>query len=263
MEYPKPFASIRPPWTNWRVVYHFADSARKGAFFGNIRSMQKFSIAAAALALLVAGCFTVDETPFPTVPCRAHPAAATNVAVCVQGFATTLTDYVPVDGYQTIFYQGGCRYGGGIATAHTTSFVPQQHASDAFLEQAKSRLESIGFNIMAQTPDYVVEARFTGPETTGSDTAKTAAWIVCSLLTCDHAAESWQARLKIHDNRTGRLVLARDYEQRYEVTGFSPIPLIGISYYERTSSKYMQCWCLGALTERIVADAAEFLTSRK
>ena len=229
--------------------------------------MNKFLVASIA-ALLLAGCFTVSETKFPSVAFNANPAIATNVAVSIQGFATTLTKYTPVDGYQTIFYNGGydCHgyyYGPGIATAHSTTFIPQEHPSDAFLEQAKNRLEGLGFNIMAQTPDYVVEGRFTGPYVTGSDTAATVAWLVCSLLTCDHSAQTWTARLKIHDNRTGRLVYSKEYSQRYEVTGFSPIPLFGISYYDRTGANYMQCWCLGALTEQMTADAAAFLTSGK
>jgi len=218
--------------------------------------------------LLLAGCFTVSETKFPIVTFRADPAVATNVAVSVQGFATTLTQYMVVDGYQTIFYDGGygpygrC-YGGGIATAHSTTFVPQSCPSDAFLEQAKNRFEGLGFNIMAQTPDYVVEARFTGPHTTAGDTAASVAWLICSLLTCDHGVQTWKSHLKIHDNRSGRLVFSREYSQKYEVTGFSPIPLFGISYYDRTGSNYMQCWCLSALTEQMVADAAEFLTVKK
>jgi len=229
-----------------------------------IYAQMKRFIPALLPVLLVAGCFTVSETPFPVVTFRCNRDIATNTAVTVRGFDTTLTEYTMVDGYQTVFYDNGpWRCGSGIATAHTTTMVPHLRPSDMFLEQAKNRLEDIGFNIMAQTPDYVIEARFTGPYSSAGDTAATAAWLVLSLLTCDHGAQTWSARLKIHDNRTGRLVFSRDYTQKYEVTGFSPIPLFGISYYDRTCSRYMQCWCLGALTEQMTADAAEFLTSRK
>jgi len=230
-----------------------------------ICGMQRLSIVAATLVL--AGCFTVSETPFPTVTFSADRSAATNITVAVRGFETTITQYTVVDGYETIYYHGGCGprrcYGGGFATAHTTTVVPNTRPSDAFLEQAKDRLEGLGFNIMAQTPDYVVEARFSGPTSTAGDTAASVAWIVLSLLTCDHGAATWTARLKIHDNRSGRLVFSRDYSQKYEVTGFSPIPLLGISSYDRTTTNYMQCWCLGALTEQMMADTAEFLTAGK
>jgi len=219
------------------------------------------------MLLLITGCFTVSETPFPTVTCGTNSAVATNIAVLVRGFETTLTRYTMIDGYQTVFYDGGPYgygyYGGGIATAHSTTVIPQAHASDAFLVQARDRLERVGFNVMAQTPDYIVEARFSGPVTTSGDTAETAVWLILSLLTCDHGAQTWMGKLTIHDNRTGRLVMAREYVQKYEVTGFSPIPLFGISYYDRTGSNYMQCWCLSALTERMVAETAEFLTARK
>jgi len=226
--------------------------------------MQKRTLLPLGLVAFAAGCFTVSETPSPTVTFRADPAVATNVTVAVRGFATSLTRYTTATGYQTIFYDGAPGvYGPGVATAQSTTVIPQIQPSDRFLDQARSRLESIGFNIMAPTPDYVVEARFSGPVTTTDDTVRSVTWFICSLLTCDHRAESWCAQLKIHDNRTGRLVLTRDYEQRYEVTGFSPIPLIGISSYERTSANYMQCWCLGALTERMIAETAEFLTARK
>jgi len=222
-------------------------------------------LALAAGLMLLAGCFTVSETPFPTITFRSDAAVATNTSVSVQGFATTLTEYTMVDGYQTVFYDcGPWPYGnGGMATAHTTTIVPHTHPSDAFLDQAKNRLEDLGFNIMARTPDYVVEARFSGPYRDSGDTSATAAWLILSLLTCDHGAQTWSARLKIHDNRTGRLVFSREYSQKHEVTGFSPIPLFGISYYDRTDAKYMQCWCLSALTERMMADTAEFLTGRK
>jgi len=225
--------------------------------------MQK-SLIAIVPVLLLAGCFTVSETPFPTITCHYDPAAATNVTVSVRGFATTITDYRVVDGYQTIFYDGAPGlYGCGTATAFTTMVVPQERSSDAFLEQARNRLEGAGFNIMAPTPDYIVEARFTGPTTTTGDTVASVTWFLCTLFTCDHGAQEWSAHLKIHDHRTGRLVLSRDFTQRYEATGFSPIPLLGISAYERTSPNYMQCWCLTALTDRMAAATAEFLTRGK
>jgi len=225
--------------------------------------MQRY-LSIVLLALPVAGCFTVSETPFPTITHHVDANAATNVSVSVRGFATTLTEYRMVDGYQTIFYDGGIGpYGGGTAVAHTTMVVPQDRASDAFLEQARNRLEGLGFNIMVPSPDYIVEARFTGPTTTAGDTAASVFWFVCTIFTCDHGAQEWSAHLKIHDHRTGRLVLARDYTQKYEATGFSPIPLLGISAYEHTSPNYMQCWCLSALTERMTVEAAEFLTRGK
>lgn len=222
------------------------------------------SLIAVLSALLLAGCFTISETPIPSVTYHGSAEVASNITVSVRGFATTLTDYRTVEGYQTIFYDGGPGwYGSGTAVAQTTLVVPVERASDAFLEQARNRLEGLGFNIMAPTPDYIVEAHFTGPTVTAGDTTASVLWFVCTLFTCDHGAQEWAAQLKIHDHRTGRLLLSRSYAQRYEATGFSPIPLLGISAYEHTSPNYMQCWCLSALTDRMMAETAEFLTQGK
>jgi len=218
-------------------------------------------------AMGLAGCFTISETERPATDAPVMTAAATNITLAVRGFESMLTEYVVLSGYQTVFYQGcggryGC-YGPGIGTAHTTTTIPRVRPSEMFLTQARDGFEDRGFNVMASTPDYVVEARFSGPQTSGEDASKSFALLIGSLFTCDYGTQTWQAQLRIHDNRTGRLVLSREYEQRYAVTGFSPIPLLGISGYERTNGNYMQCWCLGVLTDRIVAEATEFLTRGK
>ena len=110
-------------------------------------------------------------------------------------------------------------------------------------------------------PDWTVDVTFAGPVVASGDLACEAAWMLCTLFFCDYSAVSWTAKLRIRDNRTGRLAFSRDYVQRYETKVFGLIPLFGISSCDETSNSYMQGWCLSALTDRAVADATAFLSA--
>ena len=87
--------------------------------------------------------------------------------------------------------------------------------------------------------------------------------MLCTLFFCDYSAASWTAKLRIRDNRTGRLAFHGDYVQRYETKVFGLIPLFGISSCDETSYSYMQGWCLSALTDRAVADSTAFLSNAR
>ena len=221
----------------------------------------------AVCLLLFAGCFTVKETERVVEPMSALPNSATNSTVVLKGFEATLTEYVRVYSHDLVYVPGyyGRRYyhPGWVQPVVTATDVPQLRATDVFLEQARDRFEMAGFNLKANPADYIVEVRFTGPmEKDTSDEGLRALWWLCTLLTSDCDSATWSARLKIYDNRTGALLFSRDYSQRYEVTMWSPIPLFGPASYDRTDSGYMQCWCLGALTDRVTAEASAFIAGR-
>ena len=110
----------------------------------------------------------------------------------------------------------------------------------------------------AATPDWTVDVAFTGPIVSDGDTIKQLAWEIGTLFLFDYAAASWTAQLRVRDNRTGKLVFHNDYVQRYETNVFGLIPLFSISSASETSLAYMQSWCLGALTDRIVADVTAY-----
>lgn len=220
----------------------------------------------AAFALAAAGCFTVRETPFPDVRRPAPGVAATNsVSVAVRGFDAEVLEYIWVYGYDTVYVPGHCgrrrAYPGHYHTVGTTTGVPRMRKTDAFNDAVRSRLEEDGFAVMAAQPDYIVEGRFTGPFHDDGDGFMQAMCQLFSAFTCDTSSSEWRGKLKIYDNRTGRLAFHRDYAQRHEATVFSPIPLFGIASYERTTSGYEQNWCLSALSALMAADASDFLKS--
>ena len=219
-----------------------------------------------ALAFAAAGCWTFNETPYPTAEIASAP-AGTNVTVAVTGFASTLTDYTAVHEFRTIYvpgYAGRHHYHPGyFETVPTVAYVPQHRPTDMFQRRAKDELEKAGFSVGAGVPDWTVDVEFTGPIVTTGDSMKELAWIVCTVFFCDYNTATWTAKLRVRDNKTGRLVFHRDYAQRYETNSFGLIPLFGISSCPNTSMSYMQSWCLGALTDQAVADAAAYLAGAR
>jgi hypothetical protein len=217
-------------------------------------------------ALLIAGCWTFGTTEYPQVRVASAP-ANTNVTVGVTGFAANFVEYASYYEFQTYYVPGHVGrhhvHPGYYETVPTVSYVPQLRQTDAFLRRAKDALEKAGFTIGAQIPDYSVDVTFAGPVVTDSDTLRQLGWQVCTIFFCDYATSSWTAALRVRDNRTGKLVFHNDYEQRYETNVFGLVPLISISAARETDLGYMQSWCLGALTDRIVADVSAWLVQRK
>lgn len=229
----------------------------------NARLLVAGLLAAGALA----GCFTVRESEFPETAMSGVPGSVTNLSVEVRGFETTVVDALETYSYSTVYVPG--EYGrrfyrpAHVETVQTTTLVPRLSATDVFLRRAKDRLEAAGFLIRAPQPDWVVEAEFSGPFAGERSTAVRALLWLCTVLTYDQKDVVWGAKLKIYDNRTGRLAFVRDYTQRYDVAVWSPIPLFGPLSYDRTDTGHGQMWCLGALTDRVTADASAFLAGRR
>ena len=218
------------------------------------------------LAPLLVGCWSFNATEYPAVTVAALP-AGTNVVLGVNGFAATLTEYTALQGFQTVYVPGHCGrrhyHPGYFTTVPTVSYVPQARTTDAYLRRAKDAFERAGFAVGATTPDWTVDVAFAGPFESSADALKELGWLVGSLFLCDYSAVSWTAQLRVRDNRTGRLVYHNDYVQRYEANVFGLIPLFSIASATETSSAYMQGWCLGALTDRIVADVTAHFSGRR
>lgn len=221
------------------------------------------------LLAAVAGCFTLRQTETPAVRMTRAPEGR-DVKVAVSGFKATLTEYIPVYGYSTVYVDrgygrfGGPRgrrywYGGHYETAATETLIPQTRANEAFLLRAQAALEENGFLLRAAPAQYTVNVTFGGPFVSSSETAKEWTWMLCSLLTTEYSVQTWTAKLKIYDNATGRIAFARDYVQKYEDLAFSPLFFIGLSAYEENTYNYMQSWCLTALTDAATADATAYL----
>ena len=214
------------------------------------------------LAFLLAGCWTFNETPYPAVEISAAP-VGTNVTIAVTGFAATLTDYAAVHEFHTVYVPGyvGRRYyrPGYFETVPTVAYIPQSRPTDMFLRRAKDEFEQAGFSVGASVPDLTVDVEFSGPIVTTGDSMKQLGWMLCTVFFCDYNTAVWTAKLRVRDNRTGRLVFHHDYAQRYETNVFGLIPLFGISACPDSSTSYIQSWCLGALTDQAVADASAYL----
>ena len=222
-------------------------------------------IAFSAMAVL-AGCFTVKETDFPQTAVTALPKDK-NVSVKIQGFAATVTDYMSVYSYDTVWVRGRPhgRYGytpGHYATVSSSTYVPQVRTTEFFLERARTSAEEAGFVTQAQQPDYLVDVTFNGPFVTDSEKGVKALWLLLSIFSADYSVETWTAKIKIYDNKTGKMVFHRDYSQRYEVAVWGPLPILSPAGSSKNTANAMQSWCLTALTDRVMADATAFLSSK-
>lgn len=237
------------------------------AEIGKTECLRRFVVPLSLSMAFLAGCFTVSETAYPEFPMTSLSESATNTTVVLRGFETTFIDTIPVRSYQSVYVSG--HYGrhhyhpGHFETVATTTYVEQARDSTQFADQAADRMEAAGFNVRANPPDYIVEARFEGPYSGEKDPGAWRALLwLGTLFTADRDADTWKGRLKIYDNHTGRIVFSRDYQQEYEVACFSPIPIFGPMCYDRTEKNYMQAWCLMALTDKITSEASAFLNSR-
>lgn len=220
---------------------------------------------ATVVALMAcAGCFTLHESEYPEV--QMTPAGEKAVAVQLSGFEAFVTTYVPIYGYETVYRRGGGYRHPGYwwpTTIATETYVPQTSRTTGFVDRATELLESGGFNVRAEKPDYRIEVKFAGPFVTDGDRAVSAAWTILSLLSADYGVQTWTAKLKIYEVGSGRLLFRHDYMQRYQSVVWGPIPLFSAGGSDKTSPSVMQNWCLTALTDQAMADASAFLVSRK
>ena len=226
---------------------------------------------ACACALALSGCFTWHETEPVQVQMSQVPNGG-EIKVALSGFAATITEYIPVYGYQTYYVHGGPAwgrhgrrywYGGHYETATSETLIPKVEKTEIFLRRAQNLLEDSGFLLRATPADYNVEVTFEGPFISDDERSVEWAWLLCSFLSAEYSVQNWTAKLRIYDNKTGRVVFTRDYAQKYDNVVWSPLFFIGFAGYTRNTYNYMQSWCLTALTDRAVADVTAFLASVK
>ena len=226
---------------------------------------------ACACALALSGCFTWHETAPVQVQMSQAPKDR-EIKLALSGFAATITEYVPVYGYQSYYVDGGPAWGrhgrrgwypGHYETARTETLIPKIEKTEVFLRRAQNILEDNGFLLRAVPADYNVDVTFEGPFVSDDELSVEYAWMFCSVLSAEYSVQNWTAKLRIYDNKTGRVVFAREYAQKYDNVVWSPLFFIGLAGYTRNTYNYMQSWCLTALTDRTMADATAFLSSAK
>ncbi len=228
-------------------------------------------IFAGACALMLCGCFTWHETPPVQVQMSSLPGNR-EVKVALSGFAATITEYIPIYGYQTYYVNGGPMWGrhgrrgwypGHYETATTETLIPKISKTEVFRQRAQNLLEDSGFLLRASPADYNVDVTFEGPFISDDERSVEWAWMLCSVLSAEYSVQNWTAKMRIYDNKTGRVVFSRDYAQKYDNVAWSPLFFIGLAGYTRNTYNYMQSWCLTALTDRAMADATAFLVNGK
>jgi hypothetical protein len=220
-------------------------------------------IIAVSFMAAFAGCFTIKETEYPQTSATALPKGK-EVSVKLQGFEATVTDYAAIYGYDTVWVPGRPRgrydwRPGYYTTVTSSTYIPRSRITEFFLERAVTSMESSGFVTRATQPDYVVDVSFNGPFVTDSEKGIEALWLILSILSADYSVQTWTAKVKVYDNKTGKLVFHRDYSQRYEVAVWGPLPLLSPAGATKNTSNAMQSWCLTALTDRTTADVTAFL----
>ena len=221
----------------------------------------RMSILFAAVAML-SGCFTLYRTDYPATAVTA-PRAGQDTQVQLSGFEASVTTYVPIYGYETVWHERWGRHGGLSSSMRSSStYIPQTSRTALFLDRATEQMECAGYNLKTATPRYRVEVKFTGPVVTDGDRGVTAAWVLLSALSADYGVQTWGAKLKIYDLSTGRMVHFREFTQRYQAVVWGPLPILSPAGASDTDFNTMQSWCLTALTDLAVADATAFLSAQ-
>jgi hypothetical protein len=217
----------------------------------------------AAMALFLCGCFTLHETPRTAVQIEAL-GEGKNLTLQLSGFEATVTSYTSVYGYGTVLSPGcGRRRHHLYSTTYATeTLVPQVTTSTEYLDRATETFERCGYTLQTTNPAYRVEVKFSGPYSTDGDAMVSAAWTLLSIFSADYGVQNWTAKLKITDLATGKAVYFRDFSERYQVVVWGPLPLFSPAGSSKTGYNAMQSRCLGALTDRAVAEAVSFLSAK-
>ena len=189
-----------------------------------------------------------------------------DVFIKLNGFEATLTEYIPIYGYETSFVGGG-RHGRrnrpmGRDVRTTEMRIPRIHITKAYLEKASNILEENGYILRKDPAEYTVDVAFGGPFVSSGETFAEFMWMLSSVFSAEYAVQNWSAKLKVYDNKTGRLIFTKDYKQKYDAAVWSPLFFIGLSGSEETTFNFIQNWALASLTEQTMADATAFLSTQ-
>lgn len=230
----------------------------------------KTAIIILTCAAAFAGCFTVHHSEFPEVEMTRLPEDH-EVRVALSGFEATVTSYLPVNTQTTVWNDGPryyhrhgrhtAYYGPQTETWTSTTYIPQVHEDDTYIKFATDTLEGAGCVIATTNIDYVIDVAFSGPFISNTDRAVEAMWIVFSLLSADYSAQVWNARLKIRDGESGKVLLMKDYSQKCSAAVWGPIPIFSPLSASDTGDAALQAWSLSALTSRTMADATAFIAN--
>ena len=226
-------------------------------------------VGCSAVALVLAGCWTVRETPPPRAVIAKVPEGK-SLTVQVAGFDAIVTTYEAAYAYTTVSGFRPCydyhgRYRGsasGTTTYSTTEYIPHTALTPVYRDRATDALERAGCIVQTKDPRYRIEVRFDGPFAESGDCWATAGWLICTIFTADFGAQNWAAKLKVHDLSSGKLIYEKDLIVRDEAVVWGLIPIFSPASALRTTPRVMKDNCLIALTDLTVAEAVSFLAGK-
>jgi len=222
--------------------------------------MKATAVFLCTLSLLVAGCWTVSETEYPTVSVT----GSKGVRVRLANFRTGVYEYMPVEGHESMTANATDELliGQARTTQTETSWRMQYAASGRLVSRMVAELKRKGYVIDMKTPQYVIDVKFSGPEFPGQDALRQLGYCICTLFTAENMVVSWTATLKVRDGVSNKVLYRKDLEQIYDATAWGPIPVASPACCKKISHAGVNSWALTALSDRALADATAFIASR-
>jgi len=225
-----------------------------------ISNMKTTYLLICSTLFLLAGCWTISETEYPTVAVK----EGNGVRVKLSNFRTGLTRYRAVEGHESM--SGTEADDVQLAQdpeAHTeTSGALKVAPSNRLVVRTVAELKRKGFVMDTKKPQYVIELAYKGPVWPENDVWHQAWFGFCTLFTAEDVSVTWSAQLKVRDGATNKLLYKKDFDQTYDVTAWGPIPVGSPAFCGKASSVGANSWALTALTDQAVADAAAFIAGR-
>ncbi len=219
-------------------------------------------------ALVCSGCWTLHKSDYPSLTLTPAPADR-DVVVQVSGFEATMTEYVPVHGYETVWRAYPVHHHRHHHHCHNHVYVPEMQSTTyylqnevpttTFVKRACEGLEDYGFIVGTTNAQYRVDVNFGGPLVNDGDRTATALWLVLSGLSADYTAQMWTASLRIYDAQSNKLLLHTEFTEKYQAAVWGLVPIFSPGMAEDASYATAKSWCLTALTDRALAEATAFL----
>ena len=216
----------------------------------------------------LSGCWTLSETEYPAVDVTPVPAGKT-VSVRLANYRTGVYDYIPVEGHETMNAAGAqaateeAKRQQAEYADRSLSWHLQNSASGRLVSRSIAELERKGYKIDRENSEYVIEAKFFGPEIPKYDALRQIGYGICTLCTAEKNEVTWKAKLAVYDSKYEKVLFAKDYEQNYCVTIWGPIPIASPGCNKLSTTRGANCWALTALNDQILADATAFIAGQK
>ena len=224
-------------------------------------------LVAGAVSVVFTGCWTVSETEYPVVDVTQAPAGAP-IKVRLENYRTGVYNYVPVEGHESMDPESGrtsaeeARRQQADMGDSTVAFGLQGTASGRIVSRSIAELERKGYKIDRTHPDYVISARFTGPEYYDYDMLRQLGYMICTLFTAEKSEVTWRAHLAVYNSDMTKVLHEKDFEQNYQTTVWGPIPIASPACNVKVTEHASSSWALTALSDQVLAEATAFIALR-